>query len=54
MMYSKIVLEYMEFQVELPILFYIDNIGPVDLDKNWSSGGSNWYMETKTFFLRNL
>ena len=44
----------MEFQVELPMLLYIDDSGAVDMDKNCSAGGRIRHMKTNMSSLQNL
>ena len=45
-MYDLRVLESMELKVELPMLMEIENSGTMDLENNWSVGGTIRHIET--------
>ena len=45
-MYDLRVLESIELKFELPMLMEIENSGTMDLENNWSVGGTTHHIET--------
>jgi hypothetical protein len=54
MLYTKRIIESLGLNVQLPMLFEVDNKGAVDLVNNYSVGGRTCHVETRQYFLRQL
>jgi hypothetical protein len=54
MMFIKQVLESLNFEVKLPMILYSDNIGAIDLAKNYSTSGRTKHIDVRHHYLREL
>ncbi len=54
MMYILHMLESIELQAQLPMIFEVDNKGAVYLANSWSIGGQTRHIDVHQIFLRKL